>query len=727
MMNKKIILFLNSIEDEHTFNLIQNIPHKSEYSFIFSFLSDKEIKGLSQLTEMKVNKISCETLFQPDSIYFLNDEYHKLNDLITTLLFFDDINLHIIVTSIETFKNVKFNKTEQTTIIIDDTIYNTSEINLPIDYKLSLEKIPDYFVKDKTINNIIQNLNKKYHFTFEESQNIKNSLAELNTENTILKKIVDNINLIILLTDKFANINFVNKYFTDVTGFDPKMVIGKNIKQLFNNDLLIMNYDKIISQMKLGKDYQILLTDNYNYFFDVNFIPIMDNNNLSDILVIFYDISETEDLSNKDSITGVGNRDYFIQSLERFIKNEKEENLALFLIDLSNFKEINDTLGHDFGNLVLQEVADRIDKISKQEYCFSRFYCDQFIFMIPKLKNKHDIILKVQDIINEFNEPLKIQNHVVHISAHLGLAIYPQDGKNISTLLNNLEIALYTTMKNNSPYLFYNEEMRTPIINKLELETNIHHAVYNQEFVLYYQPIVDINTGSLTSVETLLRWKSKDGILSPNYFLDYIEKTGQITKISEYTMKDALYKFQDIQKNMQSLVHISFNLSPKQLLNETLVDNFTKIIKETSINPQNIMFEITENITTESIQNNTNIFEYLENLGVSFSMDDFGTGYSCLGQLKNYPIKKIKIDKVLVHKMEVDTDYQLMLRGVIKLAHAMNYTVVAEGVETKRQLELLKEFNCDEIQGYYICKPIPFEELTKILEVNKGNFKTFVN
>src|SRR5690554_1629266 len=412
MMINNMILFLNSLDEERTINLMTKIPHKSEYSFIFSYLSEKQKKGLSQLTNMRINKISWDTLFQHDNIYFLNQPQNKLSDLINTLTSFKNIHLYLIITSLETSKKVNIKKSDTLTIIVDDSIYNINDLNLPIDYHLSLNKIPDYFIKGNTISTIMKNLQKKYHFTFEESQNIKHSLNKFNNESTFLKKIVENINQVIILTDNFANITYVNNYFLKITSFDNFNVRGKNIKELFKNEHFINNYDKIMSALKLGNDYQLRLSDNGNYYFEINFKPVMDNSNyLSDILIIINDISEIEELTNKDSITNIWNRENFIMKLDEKISNDIDNSITLVLLDLSNFKEINDTLGHSIGDNILKEVASRINNLLTQENAFSRFYCDEFIFMMPNITDKEDITNKVHEIINIIKKPFIIQEH----------------------------------------------------------------------------------------------------------------------------------------------------------------------------------------------------------------------------------------------------------------------------------------------------------------------------
>lgn len=725
MMNKEIIIFLNSQDEDQAINLLENIPYKHKYSFIFSYLPQNEINELPKTTNMKTYQINHNTLFKPQSIYYLNEYNLKLHDLIKTLQDFPDINLYLIVTSYIGLKDIGITKTDKTTIIIEDSVYHNNIIDFPIDHCLTLNKIPDFFSDGNNINNVVETLQDKYQFTFEEKRELNYLLRKVNHENHLLKKIIENINQVILLTDKNINITYVNQYFTKLTGYDYQKIKGKNIRDLFNNEILNNCYEDILTETRHGQNYLLLLTDN-DIYLELNFIPIMENNNLTDILIIIKDVTEIENIKNKDSITGVWNRIYFTKKLES-IQNEKD-NIIISLIDLSNFKEINDTLGHDMGDLILKEFAKKINGVLRTENYFSRFYLDKFIFMITESNCKDEIIDEVQKIIKVINEPFTIRAQTIYLSAHIGLAIYPYDASDVHNLLSHGEIALYTAKKKNLPYLFYNDEMKTPIIKKINFENSIHRAITNHEFTFYYQPIINIHNGKLTAIETLLRWHSKDkGVILPKCFLDYIEKTGQITVIGEYTMKEAMYKFPCVLKKTTNPPLISFNLSPKQLQDANLIENLTQIIEETNINPQNIMFEITENVTTESIQNTTNIFQYLSSLGISFSMDDFGTGYSSLGQLKNYPLKKIKIDKVLVHKMEQDTDYQAILKGIIALAHSMNYKVVAEGVETKEQLELLRRYNCDEVQGYYICKPIPFDELIMILKENKGNFSHLIN
>ena len=748
-MNKgthNIIIFINN--NDEVVNLYKRLPNKSQYAFIFNNLSLEARNELSQLMKLNVNKISSETLFQSEGVYYINENSDYLQDLISTLTHFQSIHLYLIVTSSMIFNNLHVKKTDTITLILDNSIYGEINNDIMIDQLLSIDEIPYYFVKFDNIRQILLDLHKKYHFTFNEAQIIKQLLIKIDEEiETIQKdklaltKVIDNMHNIIVLMDINGKIEFVNPLFAKITGLNRSMIIGKNLKQVFNQQNLHDKYHSIMSRMHLGKPDNIQIEINngdISYYLELYFTPILNEfNQLMEVLIVINDITELvekdkliQKMQNIDPITGVWNRKYFIDRTKECLEIAAKEKskMAIIILDINNYKEINETYGQNYGDSILKEVASRVDKLLSPENIFSRYYCDEFMFIIPKLGDKEEAIFLTKNIINHVNQPFCLNNQAINLSINVGIVVYPDDGNTTDELLSNLKITLYTVKNKNVNLLKYNYSMRETIIKRLEIENNIYQAIANREFILYYQPIVDINTGNLTSIETLLRWHSKDkGVLAPNYFLDYIEKTGHIVKIGEETMKDALNNFRHVQHKFEYPFYISFNLSTKQLLNTSLVENLTKIINETNFDPQHLMFEITESITTESINNSTSIFNQFSNLGITFSMDDFGTGYSSLCQLKNYPIKKIKVDKIFIHKMEEDHDYQMILKGIITIAHSMNYLVVAEGVETKSQLELLKRLNCDEIQGYYICKPIPFEELTTVLKNNNGNFSTLIN
>lgn len=728
---REVILIINSLNDERITSLIENIPNKSNYSFILSSLSNNLKTKIAHWSIYPVNR---DTLFQQGCLYYLNDDYH-LNELIYTLTNINEVHLFVIITS-QLPKNIDLKKNDMITVILDRNIYaNGMDTNLPIDYVFDWENINDFFYERDNLESLFNKIQRKYRISFEESNIIKKKILSYEMKINSLTNVIDLIKEAVIIIKPNGTIKYVNIAFTYLTGQQKHEVVGNNWWKLFNNDALAENYPQIMKNMHSGKDYQLKVTikgkNDNEYILEFLFSPLFNSQNqLEEVLVIIDDVSANiiknmiiESLKYQDSITDIWNRQYFIKEVNNLLNYVGNSNIGIVLMDLSTLKEVNNTLGYQFGDMLIQEVANRVNNILKPENIFSRFYCDEFIFIVPNINSQDDVISIVKNINNNFNNPFIIENQAIYAKFTSGICIYPKHGKTFEELIKNAEATLYTAKKRNVDYLIYDNSMRELITNRLEIENNIHNGIKNQEFTLYYQPIIDIKTGKMTAVETLLRWHSKDkGVLSPIYFLDIIEKSGQIIQIGENTMRDALYKFRKFEKHFSYPLNISFNLSTKQLLNDTIVENFTKIINETNFNPKQLMFEITEDITAEAIQNTKEIFNTFNSIGVSFCMDDFGTGYSSLGQLKNYPIKKIKIDKVFIDKMEEDTDYQSMLKGIIALSHSMGYKVVAEGVETRNQLELLRQYHCDEIQGYYVCKPIPFEELDEIVKKNNGYF-----
>ncbi len=729
---KNIILIINSAIDNSCINLIQNIPNKNNYAFILSSLPKHEKKGLAELTKMPIYEITYDTLFKQDSIYFIDDRYNEINDFISALILIPNTHLHIIVLSEKHLSSLKIKKNDNITIIIDDAVNNiNSEINA--DYQLSAEKIPDIFNKEMEVNQnlsgIIQNLHEKYHFNFEELQGIYKQTSKIEQEMKNLSYIIEKLPQIIVTSDKNGNIQYVNNCFIKTTGYSFDEVKHKKLSCFINDEVFLNTYDAILTKVNKGLVYNSIIRnrkkDGTSYDLDISIMTIGNKNTL---LLIADNLTDKNINTSRDTLTGLGNREYFEKTLQECIQKNKDQKMSILLMDLNSFRDINDTLGHGFGDKLLKSVAHRMNDVLKSESILSRLGGDEFIFVIQNIENDNDVIHTCKEISNIIKQPFIIDDQSIYTSISIGVVNYPEHGISPHELIKKVEIAMYTAKKQEMNYIIFEESMRDSIINRFEIANSIHNAIINNEFTLYYQPIIDINTGQLTSLETLLRWHSKDkGVLFPNYFLDYIEKSGHIIEIGEQTMKDTLSKFSDLNEEIPYEFNLSFNLSAKQLLYDTLIENFMKILNETKFNPKKLMFEITEGITAQDIKHTSPIINHFCNLGISISMDDFGTGYSSLGQLKNYPINKIKIDKIFIHKAEKDNDYQLILKGIIKLAHLMNYKVVAEGVETKGQLELLKQYQCDEVQGYYVCKPLPFEELAPILQNNKGDFSSLIN
>ena len=422
-----------------------------------------------------------------------------------------------------------------------------------------------------------------------------------------------------------------------------------------------------------------------------------------------------------DALTGLPNRYRFNEYLNQAIKQSEAENrkFGLMFIDLDRFKLINDTLGHKFGDNVLQRVSKRIVRCVRKKDIVSRYGGDEFIIIMNDADIRGVAIL-AQRILNEFCKPLYVNGQEVFISPSIGISFYPEDGTETETLVKNADTAMYLAKergKNN--YQFYSSDLNKVISRKMELENGLRKALINNEFVLYYQPQIDIRTGKFAGMEALIRWMHPDlGMISPAEFIPLAEETGLIVPIGEWVLKTACAQNREWQMEGLPCVPVSVNVSGRQLRHDNLSQTIERIMRETKLDPKYLEMEITESIVHE-IDLVEQIVVDLNRSGISVSIDDFGTGYSSLSLIKDLSINNLKIEPSFIADMSKNSNTEILIKSIIDMGHNLGLNIVAEGVEEEAQLQMLKRCNCDMYQGYYFSRPLPadkFEELWRSLD-----------
>ncbi|MGB6977271.1 MAG: EAL domain-containing protein [Gammaproteobacteria bacterium] len=422
-------------------------------------------------------------------------------------------------------------------------------------------------------------------------------------------------------------------------------------------------------------------------------------------------------LAQHDILTGLANRAVHEDSLNHAIINAKRHQylVALLYLDLDNFKKVNDTLGYIKGDLLLQEVARRLRRTTRETDSIARFGGDEFAIVLPRGKSKEDIIVIAQKILYVISRPFIIEGQEFYLTVSIGISIYPDDGQDAQTLLRNADMAMYHAKergKNN--YQFCQRNMEIINQQKIKLENELHSALKKQEFVLHYQPIVDIKTNKIVSLEALIRWRRYDGrILFPNEFIPLLEQSNLILSIGEWIIQTACQQI----KNWKQLevMSIAINISVHQL-NMHFITAVGKILKTTQLAPIQLVLELTEGTLMQETESNIYILNALKDLGIHLSIDDFGTGYSSLAYLKNFTVDSVKIDKSFVASVPENITSAAIVSAVIAMAHSLNIKTIAEGVETKEQLDFLKKMNCDEYQGFYFSRPLPPDELFALIK-----------
>jgi diguanylate cyclase (GGDEF)-like protein len=437
-------------------------------------------------------------------------------------------------------------------------------------------------------------------------------------------------------------------------------------------------------------------------------------------------------LAYYDSLTGLPNREFFRKHLSRAVELAKRHNrrMALLFIDLDNFKQINDSLGHSVGDELLKIVSKRLVESIRRSDAVSRFPMsdsgeslarlggDEFTILLSEIGEDHDAGRVASRIRDGLAEPLRIADLEVIVTPSIGVAVFPEDGQDVETLLKNADTAMYfakSTGKNCSQY--FSRSMNEVALRRLTMENLLRRAVKQEELFLCYQPQIDLTTLKLCGAEALLRWKSSElGMVSPVEFIPVAEESGLIISIGEWVLRNACAQAKSWRDDGIPLPRIAVNISVLQFIQTSFPDLIARVLKETGLPPSALELELTESLLMKNEENAIDILKALKDLGVQIAIDDFGTGYSSLSRLKHFPIDRIKIDRSFIRSITTDAGDKAIATAIISMADSMNLRVVAEGVETDSQFNLLRAKSCDEVQGYYVSKPLPAEEAASFMK-----------
>lgn len=396
------------------------------------------------------------------------------------------------------------------------------------------------------------------------------------------------------------------------------------------------------------------------------------------------------------------------------LKNQPHSLAAVLFLDIDRFKAVNDTLGHATGDLLLIHVGEKLLSCISNRETVTRIGGDEFSILLPKLADPNDAVKIARKVMKKLEEPVIIKGYEITISVSIGIAYYPNDGLDADSLIKHADQAMYRVKEHGKKnYAIYTQPIDDNSIDQLSLESDLRKALEKNEIVVFYQPKINIQTGSLAGLEALIRWNHPTkGLITPGYFIPQAEETGLIVPIGEFVLREATKQCVVWQSMSLPPIPISVNLSSRQLLQTNLVSSIEKILIETNINPNLLELEITESMSMD-IDRSLEILDELKQLGVQISVDDFGTGYSSLSYLRRLPIDRVKIDQSFIRDMTLNPSNQTLVSTIINMAHNLNLVVTAEGVETFEQAQHLQGNNCDEIQGFYFSKPIPAEDFVK--------------
>ena len=437
------------------------------------------------------------------------------------------------------------------------------------------------------------------------------------------------------------------------------------------------------------------------------------------------DTMEIQQKAYYDQLTGLTNKLLFNDRLNQNIYNavRDDEQIAVLFIDLDNFKYVNDSMGHTSGDQLLKVVAKRLENCLRKSDTVSRWGGDEFTIILPKIKNVRDISLLCHRILNEELSNIVIENQELRITASIGIAIYPQDGEDVDTLIKNADTAMYKAKdKGKTQFRFFKPEMNKEIIERVSNESNLYNAIKNEEFLLLYQPQIDLKTNRLIGFEALVRWNSPEkGVLAPYKFIHIAEETNLIIPLGQWIIEETC-KQNKKWHDMGYKLTCAINISAKQFVKSNIVNIIKTVLRKTKLDAKYLELELTETILMTNIDKTVKILNNLKELGVKISIDDFGTGYSSLSYLKRFPIDTLKIDQSFISsiKNEEGDENSAIANIVIDLGHKLGMNVIAEGVETKEQLDFLKKYACDKIQGYIISEPVNEIEFNLLLDKEKN-------
>jgi diguanylate cyclase (GGDEF)-like protein/PAS domain S-box-containing protein len=538
----------------------------------------------------------------------------------------------------------------------------------------------------------------------------------------------------VVITDPDANIQYVNRTFEKVTGYSAADAIGSNPRILKSDNTPDAVYQDMWQTITDGKAWQGEFQNrkqNGDLFWEqMHIAPVLDE---SEKILHFLAVKEDVTLRKQqeerilrqahfDSLTELPNRFLSLDRLSQLLKDAERngELVAVLFLDLDDFKKINDSLGHDTGDKLLVEAASRLRDVVRSGDTVGRLGGDEFIILLGGLANPTDASPVVENLLELFRDSFRVDGRELMLTASVGVAVYPDDGDTPSELLRNADSAMYHSKdQGRNTYFYFTDAMNRDVSRRLMIEEQMHGALDRGEFRLCYQPQVDIPSRSITSVEALLRWNNPAlGEISPEEFIPIAEQTGLIVPIGRYVLTQALAMAATWQRKQETPLSMAVNLSPRQFRDPDLAAFVERSLIESGISSNCMELEITEGVLMSGHSYIDRALHDLSAMGVSIAMDDFGTGYSSLSYLRSYPFDVLKIDRSFINDITVDKADLELVTAAIAMAHGLGLKVVAEGVETEEQLEILAALGCDLAQGFLFSRPEPTEAITRMLEAD---------
>lgn len=540
----------------------------------------------------------------------------------------------------------------------------------------------------------------------------------------------------VICTDLSGNIDYLNIAAENITGWSRDEARGQPIGQVFKlingvTRLPACNpVEHVLEQdipMGLNADTVLVRRDGSEAPIEDSTSPIHDwNGKLTGAVIVFHDVSAAQAMTMKmshlaqhDFLTNLPNRVLLNDRIAQAITSAKRGNaeLAVLFLDLDNFKHINDSLGHETGDNLLQSVTQRLSDCVRSSDTVSRQGGDEFVILLTGGKYGEDAAVTADKILVALGLPHKVGKVELHITTSIGISVYPTDGHDVETLIKNADTAMYNAKeKGRNNYQFFRSDMNTRAVERQFIESNLRRALEKQEFVLFYQPKVNLDTGMITGAEALLRWIHQDwGMVLPERFVKIAEDCGLIIPIGRWVLREACSQAKRWLDEGLAIVSIAVNISALEFHQKNFVEGVRNILAETGLDPSYLELEITESVLMGDADASSTILQQLKDMGIQLAVDDFGTGYSSLSYLQEFPIDVLKIDQSFVHDIGPAANNGIIVSAVIGMGNSLKLRIVAEGVESEEQLEFLKANFCEEGQGHIFSLPLTADKFALLL------------
>jgi diguanylate cyclase (GGDEF)-like protein/PAS domain S-box-containing protein len=541
----------------------------------------------------------------------------------------------------------------------------------------------------------------------------------------------------VLCTDIDGNVTYLNLVAETMTGWGRSEAVGQPLKVVFKIiDGATRKTARDPMEMAVEQNRTVGLTmncilirrDGFESAIEDSAAPIHDRAGaIIGAVIVFHDVSAARAMSlqmtysaQHDIVTNLPNRTLLYDRISQSIAlaHRQGKYLAILFVDLDNFKYINDSVGHEVGDKLLQSVARRFVSTIRVSDTVSRQGGDEFVILLSSIESRGDAAVSAERVLSALSKPHSIDNHLLHISASLGISVYPQDGEETEILVHNADTAMYCAKDSGrNTFKFFMPEMNERAVERRSMESSLRQALERGEFLLHYQPKVNLCSCRITGAEALIRWQQPDReLVPPGRFVPIAEETGLIVPIGRWVLREACLRARAWQDAGLQPTAVAINVSASEFSDEGFIGGIRSTLAETRLDPQYLEIELTERVLMKDVEATAAVLRELKAMGVRLAIDDFGTGYSSLSYLQQFPIDVLKIDQTFVQRITTDPNDSLIVNAIIKLAESLNLLVVAEGIETEEQRNYLIQQHCAEGQGYLFSRPVAAEVMMQLLE-----------